>query len=469
MPFPDGDSEKDGKVLFDWLILPYTADKFFENIWEKKPFCLSRHIPNYADGLFSSKELNRILKECNVRYSVNLDVTTYQNGCRETHNIEGRAFAPVVWDYYKNGCSIRIKNPQAFSKPVWRLCATLQEHFKSMVGANVYLTPPGSQGFAPHYDDIEAFVLQLEGEKQWNIYNPRNAAETLPRFSSKNFDESEIGEPIFSKTLQAGDLLYFPRGIIHQAKSLPDTHSLHITISTYQMNTWGDFLEKLLPATLQTAIADDIEFRKGLPLQYLSCLGLQNSDKNPEMRQHFFRKISDLFLRLARMADVDAVADERAINFLHDALPPYMTPDEKSRTIQGCDVTMASPGNPVQHICDIDEKTRIRVLRKNAIRIVTAQSDANDNSVVQVYHCVQNSRIYHSEEKKSFEMDEDCAPALEHLINSYPSYVTVNSLPLRTDEDKVRYVDISLRERHLGNGEKSKNVANLNCLIMCQL
>uniref|UniRef100_H2ZFB9 Uncharacterized protein n=1 Tax=Ciona savignyi TaxID=51511 RepID=H2ZFB9_CIOSA len=96
MPFPDGDSEKDGKVLFDWLILPYTADKFFENIWEKKPFCLSRHIPNYADGLFSSKELNRILKECNVRYSVNLDVTTYQNGCRETHNIEGRAFAPVV-------------------------------------------------------------------------------------------------------------------------------------------------------------------------------------------------------------------------------------------------------------------------------------------------------------------------------------------------------------------------------------
>jgi bifunctional lysine-specific demethylase and histidyl-hydroxylase NO66 len=32
-----------------------------------------------------------------------------------------------------------------------------------MCGANVYLTPPGQQGFAPHYDDIEAFLLQIEG------------------------------------------------------------------------------------------------------------------------------------------------------------------------------------------------------------------------------------------------------------------------------------------------------------------
>jgi len=47
-----------------------------------------------------------------------------------------------------------------------------------------YLTPPGTQGFAPHYDDIEAFVLQLEGKKHWSLYSPKSPEETLPRFSS---------------------------------------------------------------------------------------------------------------------------------------------------------------------------------------------------------------------------------------------------------------------------------------------
>ena len=34
-----------------------------------------------------------------------------------------------------------------------------------MVGANVYLTPPGTQGFAPHWDDVEVFMLQLGKSK----------------------------------------------------------------------------------------------------------------------------------------------------------------------------------------------------------------------------------------------------------------------------------------------------------------
>jgi bifunctional lysine-specific demethylase and histidyl-hydroxylase NO66 len=49
------------------------------------------------------------------------------------------------------------------SDTVHALLATLEEEWGCMCGANVYLTPPGQQGFAPHYDDIEAFLLQIEG------------------------------------------------------------------------------------------------------------------------------------------------------------------------------------------------------------------------------------------------------------------------------------------------------------------
>ena len=54
------------------------------------------------------------------------------------------------------------------------------------------MTPQGTQGFAPHYDDIEAFVLQLEGKKRWRVYEPLRKEEKLPRFSSQNFEQSEI-------------------------------------------------------------------------------------------------------------------------------------------------------------------------------------------------------------------------------------------------------------------------------------
>ena len=61
----------------------------------------------------------------------------------------------------------------------------------------------------------------------------------------ENFSQDEIGEPILDKTLEPGDCLYFPRGFIHQATTTGDSHSLHITLSVYQKNTWGDFLEKV--------------------------------------------------------------------------------------------------------------------------------------------------------------------------------------------------------------------------------
>ena len=43
----------------------------------------------------------------------------------------------------------------------YELCACLQEHFGFPVGCSAYLTPTSTQGFPPHYDDVEVFVLQL--------------------------------------------------------------------------------------------------------------------------------------------------------------------------------------------------------------------------------------------------------------------------------------------------------------------
>lgn len=36
-----------------------------------------------------------------VQYGVNLDVTSYTNGTRETHNPPGRALPFTVWEFYE--------------------------------------------------------------------------------------------------------------------------------------------------------------------------------------------------------------------------------------------------------------------------------------------------------------------------------------------------------------------------------
>ena len=119
------------------------------------------------------------------------------------------------------------------------------ELFENDAGVNAYITPypvesKVEQGFAPHYDDIDAFFLQLEGKKQWNLYKPPEERMLLDLEPSGDFPSSMISEGKMSKywtgTLNEGDLLYMPRGVVHFGKTFPAPsakvqHSLHVTIS----------------------------------------------------------------------------------------------------------------------------------------------------------------------------------------------------------------------------------------------
>jgi ribosomal protein L16 Arg81 hydroxylase len=67
-------------------------------------------------------------------------------------------------------------------------------YFGCVVGSNVYYTPADSQGFAPHFDDVDVFVLQIEGKKHWKLYTP-DKSEALPRYSSGNLDPADLPEP----------------------------------------------------------------------------------------------------------------------------------------------------------------------------------------------------------------------------------------------------------------------------------
>jgi hypothetical protein len=245
---PVADSRTAGQEMLSWLLHPVEPQTFFDEYWERQPLLIRRpKEPNYFTGCFGKADVERLLAAGKLTFERDLDITQYVDGHRHTFNGEGVVDAAEAWAQFRRGCSLRMLCPHAHCPKVWKLLSMLEHCFGGFVGANTYLTPAGTQGFAPHYDDIEAFVLQLEGAKEWRVYNPLSVEETLPRFSSPDLTHAELGEPVLAVTLRAGDLLYFPRGWVHEARSAPGTHSLHLTVSTSLRNTWRDLLELLLP------------------------------------------------------------------------------------------------------------------------------------------------------------------------------------------------------------------------------
>lgn len=105
----------------------------------------------------------------------------------------------------------------------------LTQAFARALGAphrvNAHCTPAGHTGLAPHSDSQEAFILQVGGAKDWEVYAP---PVVLPAVGGPGQDADIQGqEPHLSETLETGDLLYLPQGFAHRARALPGAPSLH--------------------------------------------------------------------------------------------------------------------------------------------------------------------------------------------------------------------------------------------------
>ena len=61
-------------------------------------------------------------------------------------------------------------------------------------------------------------------------------------------------------------------GTIHQAQALPEAHSLHLTVSANQRNSWADFMEVAVPRALQLAAEECVDLRRAMPLGYMQYM-----------------------------------------------------------------------------------------------------------------------------------------------------------------------------------------------------
>ena len=431
-----------GKRLFE-QVLVNNSEAFFENIYEQQSLLISRNDSNFFSEWLHSKEL-RALLDSNKITSDDATVTRW-NGT----NRENKPFWKDSWETdFRNGWSIRLLRPQTELANLWRLCSLLEAYWGQSGGANIYWTPKSTQGFAPHYDDVDVFIMQIEGKKRWFVYEPADDASfpALPLESSLDFLKSDLARlnQVHDVVLDPGDMLYLPRGFIHYAESLPDDDSLHITISMGSNKmTWSNLLEKAMLRAISIAKLSSTEMRASLPRGFESYMGAQFVDQKNDIRRSALElQALELFRStIVPALDVDAACDDLVGEFMHDRHRPALENEN------GDD--------------DDEENVDVEKLRLKSVvelKVLGAARICVENGLAVVRHCMKNSRLYHEVDERGLEFDLDDAPTIEAILNSKNGPFSISNLPEvlvaegeepEEDGGRIRIVSMLLSENIL--------------------
>ena len=156
---------------------------------------------------------------------------------------------------WERGATIVLQGLHLRRPELGAFCRSLERTLGHPAQVNAYYTPRAAQGLPVHHDTHDVFVLQVSGEKRWLVYEP---ALELPLRNQKY--KAEMGgpaEPVHDLVLRPGDMLYLPRGWLHEALT-SDSDSVHLTVGV-NVVTWLDAFKAALDEC-----GDELGFRRSI-------------------------------------------------------------------------------------------------------------------------------------------------------------------------------------------------------------
>jgi ribosomal protein L16 Arg81 hydroxylase len=290
---------------FERLLHPISAESFLAEYWEKGPLHVSGRPAGYYASLLSKQRLESALFYSRPR-PPDLKVVKEQVELLPDRYVtpEGDIDLNQLYKSYHEGHTLIVNALERFVPEVARFSRGLQEFLNHPVRANCYLSPAGSRGLHPHFDTHDVFVLQVEGAKTWKLY----AGPELPLLGTFQpvVHEQSLGEPSQVVRLEPGDLLYVPRGVVHQAETA-DRSSLHMTVGVYP-SQWVD----LLINSLTVVAVRDPRFRRALPVGYLD---------RPERREEMQGSFAELLRAFASQASTEGCYGLLADRLIRQSVP----------------------------------------------------------------------------------------------------------------------------------------------------
>ena len=250
------------------LLSPFSSEEFLTGILGQKMLYVPGGKKTFS-RLFSWDELNRILAEHRlepprlrlVQKGVppeRLQVVRKPGSSSILHRgiaASGLLDIEALNAHLGAGATLVMDAVEQASPRLAMLCDEFARHFCVHSQVNAYATFGGIEGFGLHWDDHDVLIVQIAGRKVWRVFE---TTQTAPLLHTPEMDHAPAGDPAFNEALEAGDVLYLPRGWWHAPQGIGEP-SLHLTIGLPRP-TGADLLDWLMNRLLGAS-----EVRRDLP------------------------------------------------------------------------------------------------------------------------------------------------------------------------------------------------------------
>ena len=244
---------------YGWLLDPLPTAEFERDYHEQRLCRIRRTASSYYAELLSWTDLDMVLGTHSAGPGDIKLVRSDGDVPHREYTVGGRVQPLRVARHFDDGATVIFNQLHRRVPALARLCVGVGQCFSSRVQANVYLTPPDAQGFNPHWDTHDVFVLQISGTKRWFIYDTKVRLPLRGQRFRRGISPGEVSEEF---ELGPGDVVYLPRGLMHAARSTSEP-SLHVTLGLTAF-TWAEFLVESVAA----AALEEESLRRNLPADF---------------------------------------------------------------------------------------------------------------------------------------------------------------------------------------------------------
>ena len=240
------------------LLGPTTAEEFLRNYWQQKPLLIRDACPDYLSPL-TADELAGLATEADIESRIVLENSGSQTSAMwqlrhgPFSDADFAALPDTHWTLLVQAVDLWVPETRALLEqfdflPAWRLDDLMVSY--APIGGSV----------GPHFDQYDVFLLQVEGERRWQIGERCDSTTPLVQGTDLKIVDGFVAQEDW--LLEPGDMLYLPPNVAHWGVAESDclTYSIGFR-SPLLTDMLGDLAVEIAAQETPAGSVNDLHYR----------------------------------------------------------------------------------------------------------------------------------------------------------------------------------------------------------------